>query len=137
MIDTIFGIQLDENSLDRSVTVIAENEDRATEQVKYCLQGVFKYKGEKHPAGKIVHEFTQVRLKRVTTIFGFKMDVDGLDKHIEVTDNDHEFTQCPEYRLKAPFVHEGKSYPTGTLVHRSAHVQLKKNVMSESVAASF
>ena len=84
----------------------------------------------------------------ITTIFG-PMDENTLDKHIEVIDNENELTQCPEYRLREPYEHDGVTrngddpplsagtYPAGLLVHRSVHVQLKKSVMAEGAAATF
>lgn len=54
-----------------------------------------------------------------------KIEEDLLEKKTGEVDNEHEFTQWIEYWLD------------GELVHRSVHVQLKKNVVTDSVAASF
>ena len=84
----------------------------------------------------------------ITTVFG-PMDESTLDYNLDVTDNKNEFTQCPEYRLREPYEHDGitrngddpplraGTYPVGMLVHRSVHVQLKKNVLADGVAAAF
>lgn len=53
------------------------------------------------------------------------MDESLLEKVEGSVDNDHEYTTWVEYWLK------------GELVHRSAHVALKKNVSSAVEAASF
>lgn len=60
----------------------------------------------------------------ITTTKGL-MDESKLEKKTGNIDNDNEFTQWIEY------------YDGDELVHRSVHVQLKKNVVCESVAASF
>ena len=85
----------------------------------------------------------------INTIFGIQMDENTLDRHVEVFEDENELTQCPEYRLREDYHHDGKTangdaaplpagvYPAGTLVHRSVHIQLKKNVMAEPVAAQF
>ena len=84
----------------------------------------------------------------INTVFG-PMDEDTLDYNLDVTDNENEFTQCPEYRLREPYAHDGITrngddpplapgiYPAGMMVHRSVHVQLKKNVFAEAAAAAF
>ena len=53
------------------------------------------------------------------------MDESLLEKKTGAIDNDNEFTQWIEYWLD------------GELVHRSVHVQLKRNVVAESIAAEF
>lgn len=53
------------------------------------------------------------------------MDESKLDKKIIVFEDDNELTHAIEYRLD------------GELVHRSVHVQLKRNVVAESIAAAF
>ncbi len=148
MIDTIFG-PMGEKTLDAATTVLSDGDDEAVEHVEYRLKEPLSRGGIEHPAGTVAHEFDQVRKKRVSTIFGLTMDVDQLDKHIEVIDNENEFTQCPEYRLREPYWHDGSiksdsvpplpagTFPAGTLVHRSVHVQLKKNVMADGAAAMF
>jgi len=60
----------------------------------------------------------------ITTTKGL-MDESLLDKREGTIDNDNETTTWVEYWL------------TGELVHRSAHVTLKKNVSSAAEAASF
>lgn len=60
----------------------------------------------------------------VTTTKG-DMDESLLEKLEGSVDNDNEYTTWVEYWLK------------GELVHRSAHVALKKNVSSAVEAASF
>ena len=60
----------------------------------------------------------------VTTTKG-EMDESLLDKREGSLDNDNETTTWVEYWLE------------GELVHRSAHVQLKKAVMLSSSVASF
>lgn len=85
----------------------------------------------------------------INTIFG-PMDESLFDYHLDVIDNENELTQCPEYRLREPYDHDGKTrngdappvpagtYPVGTLVHRSVHVQLKKNPLyADAAVASF
>ena len=84
----------------------------------------------------------------INTVFG-PMDESLFDYHLDVTENENELTQCPEYRLREPYEHDGKTrngdalplragtYPAGMLVHRSVHVQLKKNVLADGVAAAF
>ena len=136
MITTIFG-PMDESALDSTTTVISDNEDVTVERNEYHLKEHLSYEGDDYSAGTLAHSYDQVRIKRVNTIFGIKMDVDVLDKHIEVIDNDNEFTQCPKYRLRESYAHEGVDYPAGLLVHRSVHVQLKKNVLAEGAAAAF
>jgi len=54
-----------------------------------------------------------------------KMDETLLEKKEGLVDNDNEYTTWVEYWLE------------GELVHRSAHVALKKNVSSAVEAASF
>ncbi|MEE9499594.1 MAG: hypothetical protein V3V24_09675 [Nitrospinaceae bacterium] len=135
--------------MDATTTVLRDGDDEAVEHVEYRFKDPFSSGDTEYPAGTVALEFDQVRKKRVSTIFGVKMDTEALDKHIEVIDNDNEFTQCPEYRLREPYWHDGSiksdsvpplptgAYPAGTLVHRSVHVQLKKNVMADGVAAMF
>lgn len=60
----------------------------------------------------------------ITTTKG-EMDEALLEKREGFVDNDNEYTTWVEYWLK------------GELVHRSAHVALKKNVSSAVEAASF
>jgi len=60
----------------------------------------------------------------ITTTKGL-MDESLLDKREGTIDNDNETTTWVEYWLG------------GELVHRSAHVTLKKNVSSAAEAASF
>jgi hypothetical protein len=60
----------------------------------------------------------------VTTTKG-EMDDSLLEKREGFVDNDNEYTTWVEYWLE------------GELVHRSAHVALKKNVSSAVEAASF
>ena len=60
----------------------------------------------------------------ITTTKGL-MDESLLGKREGTIDNDNETTTWVEYWL------------TGELVHRSAHVTLKKNVSSAAEAASF
>lgn len=72
----------------------------------------------------------------ITTIFGFEMDEDTLDYNLDVTEDENELTQCPEYRLREPYLHEGVLHPKGTLVHRSVHVQLKKNPLNAEASAA-
>jgi hypothetical protein len=60
----------------------------------------------------------------VTTTKG-EMDETLLEKKEGSVDNDNEYTTWVEYWFK------------GELVHRSAHVALKKNVSSAVEAASF
>lgn len=60
----------------------------------------------------------------ITTTEG-DMDDSLLERRDGVYEDDNELTRWVEYW------HEGK------LVHRSAHVQLKTNVLAEGVAASF
>jgi len=58
----------------------------------------------------------------VTTTHG-EMDESLLEKRTGAVDNEDEYTTWTEY------------YLNGELVHRSAHVTLKKNVSIEGVAA--
>lgn len=58
----------------------------------------------------------------ITTTKG-EMDESLLEKQEGSVDNENEFTTWVEYW------HEGE------LVHRSVHVQLKKNVLADGVAA--
>jgi hypothetical protein len=61
----------------------------------------------------------------VNTIYG-EMDESLLEKKTGVVDNDNEFTTWIEYWLN------------GELVHRSAHVTLKKvSVFSETAIGNF
>jgi hypothetical protein len=60
----------------------------------------------------------------ITTTKGL-MDESLLEKREGVVENDNEFTTWVEYW------HEGE------LVHRSAHVQLKKTLVLSAEAASF
>jgi hypothetical protein len=60
----------------------------------------------------------------ITTTKGL-MDESTLVKKTGNVDNDNELTQWVEY------------YDQAELVHRSVHVQLKQNVVSESIAATF
>ena len=60
----------------------------------------------------------------ITTTKG-EMDESLLEKKEGSVDNDNEYTTWVEYW------HEGE------LVHRSVHVQLKKNILAEGVAAMF
>lgn len=60
----------------------------------------------------------------ITTTKG-PMDESLLEKREGVVDNDNEYTTWVEYW------HEGE------LVHRSAHVQLKKTLVLSAEAASF
>lgn len=60
----------------------------------------------------------------ITTTKGL-MDESSLEKREGVVENDNEFTTWVEYW------HEGE------LVHRSAHVQLKKTLVLSAEAASF
>ena len=60
----------------------------------------------------------------VTTTKG-DMDDSLLEKKEGSLDNDNEYTTWTEYWLE------------GELVHRSAHVQLKKNVVADGIAATF
>lgn len=59
----------------------------------------------------------------ITTTKGL-MEDSQLEKREGSIDNDNEFTTWVEYWLD------------GELVHRSAHVHLKKNVLAEGIAAS-
>lgn len=136
MINTMFG-EIDEAILDIKTITLEDNEDRLVQHIEYRYKDSFVYENQEYPASTIVYQFQQIEIKRVNTIFGFMMDVDLLDKHIEEIDNENEFTQCPEYRLKEDFEHNNKKYPAGTLVHRSVHVQLKKNVLADGAAAMF
>jgi hypothetical protein len=58
----------------------------------------------------------------VTTTKG-DMDDSLLEKKEGSVDNENEYTTWTEYWLE------------GELVHRSAHVQLKKNVVADGIAA--
>jgi hypothetical protein len=58
----------------------------------------------------------------IQTIHGM-MDESLLEKREGTVDNENEFTTWVEYWLD------------GELVHRSAHVQLKKNVLADGIAA--
>lgn len=136
MIETKFG-PMEEGALERTTKVVEENEDQIVERIEYRSKDSLVFDGETYPPGTMVMSHPQIRTKRVMTIFGYKMDVEKFDKDIVVTDDENEFTQCPEYRLKESFTHEGKEYPAGTLVHRSVHVQLKKSVMADGAVASF
>lgn len=60
----------------------------------------------------------------ITTTKGM-MDESLLDRELIVVEDDNELTQVIEYRFD------------GELVHRSVHVQLKKNVVVDSIAATF
>ena len=60
----------------------------------------------------------------ITTTKGL-MDESLLEKREGLVDNSHEYTTWVEYWLE------------GELVHRSAHVALKKNVSSAAEAAFF
>ena len=51
------------------------------------------------------------------------MNTDDLDKKEQIIDNDNERTLVIEYYLEEE------------LVHRSVHVQLKKNVAADGIAA--
>lgn len=148
MINTIFG-PMGEETLGIATMMLSDSEDETVERIEYRLKEPLFHEGEEYPVGTLVHKFDQMRIKRVNTIFGMKMNVDVLDKHIEVIDNENEFTQCPEYRLREPYWHDGSiksdsvpplpagTFPAGTLVHRSVHVQLKKNVVGDGAAAMF
>lgn len=59
----------------------------------------------------------------ITTTKGL-MEDSQLEKREGSVDNENEFTTWVEYWLD------------GELVHRSAHVRLKKNVLAEGIAAS-
>ena len=63
-------------------------------------------------------------MKLINTTKG-EMDESLLEKRTGEIDDDNEFTQWIEYWLE------------DELVHRSVHVQLKKNVVTDSVAALF
>ena len=58
----------------------------------------------------------------INTIYGVS-DESLLDKKTGVIDDDNEKTEWVEYWLK------------GELVHRSVHIELKKNVSIEPIAA--
>lgn len=58
----------------------------------------------------------------ITTIHG-EMDESLLEKRTGQVDDENEYTTWTEY------------YSKGELVHRSAHVTLKKNVTVDGVAA--
>ena len=60
----------------------------------------------------------------ITTTKGM-MDESLLEKRTGIVENDNELTNWIEY------------WQDDELVHRSVHVQLKKNVVAESLAASF
>ena len=60
----------------------------------------------------------------ITTTKGL-MDEACLEKRTGVVNNDNEYTTWVEYWLD------------GELVHRSAHVTLKRNLMSESIVGGF
>lgn len=60
----------------------------------------------------------------ITTTKGM-MDSDMLRKNIDTYEDDNELTQAVEY------------FDGDELVHRSVHVQLKKNVVCESIATEF
>lgn len=53
------------------------------------------------------------------------MDEALLEREVKVFEDENELTHAIEYRL------------AGELVHRSVHVQLKKTVLCEPVAAEF
>lgn len=55
-----------------------------------------------------------------------------LDRRVESNEDENELTHAIEYRLKDGPVDENGECE---LVHRSVHVQLKKNVAAELVAA--
>lgn len=63
-------------------------------------------------------------MNMITTTKGM-MDADILRKNIDVFEDENELTQAVEY------------YDGDELVHRSVHVQLKKNIVGESIAAQF
>ena len=60
----------------------------------------------------------------ITTTKG-PMDTSLLEKKTGKVDDENELTNWVEYWLD------------GEIVHRSVHVHLKKNVVAESIAASF
>ena len=60
----------------------------------------------------------------ITTTKGL-MDEALLEKRTGIVDNENEHTQWVEYWLD------------GELVHRSAHVHLKRGMLSEGIAGSF
>jgi len=60
----------------------------------------------------------------ITTTKG-DMDTSLLEKETGSIDDENEFTQWIEYWLD------------GELVHRSVHVQLKRNVVLDGIAAAF
>jgi len=62
----------------------------------------------------------------VTTTLG-DMDEALLDKREGVVDNDNERTTWVEYRLPGQ----------NEIIHRSAHVQLKRSVTVESIVGGF
>jgi hypothetical protein len=53
------------------------------------------------------------------------MDDSLLEKQVHVTDNEVEYTEATEYRFN------------GELVHRSAHVHLKRGLSLEQTLGSF
>jgi hypothetical protein len=63
-------------------------------------------------------------MAQITTTKGL-MEESLLVKKEGQVDNDNEFTTWVEY------------YLNDELVHRSAHVRLKKNVVADGIAASF
>ncbi len=54
-----------------------------------------------------------------------KMDTSLLEKKSGEVDNDNEYTEWVEYWLE------------GELIHRSVHVRLKRNVITDAIAAIF
>ena len=62
----------------------------------------------------------------ITTTKG-PMDTSLLEKKEGFVDNENEYTTWVEYRLPG----------SDEIIHRSVHVTLKKNVVAESIAASF
>ena len=65
----------------------------------------------------------------VTTTKG-DMDVSLLDREVIVFEDENELTHAIEYRLKTE---EGEE--RAEVIHRSVHVQLKRNVIAEGIAA--
>jgi len=83
--------------------------------------------GEQRPMTpeELHHRLTHIP-EEITTINGMTPTAD-LDRTVHEFESNEELTYAIEYRLK--------DQPESDPVHRSVHVQLKRNVTAEGVAA--
>ena len=79
---------------------------------------------QRHMTPEELHSRINDVPEEITTTLGM-MKTTYLDRKVIEFEDDNELTYAIEYRLK--------SDPDGRIVHRSVHVQLKRNVIAEGV----